>query len=83
LGISARVEGVSNVNDDNLEHIAKDKFPRAETEEGRVKEIKLEHPLKAQDSIVRITAGDSNAISVNSEQSSKQCSPMRKTELGI
>jgi hypothetical protein len=71
-GISVTCDGVSNAKNDNLEHHENTECPRVETEEGTVKETKLDQPEDAADSIVRITARDSNLIPVNSEQFAKQ-----------
>jgi hypothetical protein len=45
-GISMRFDGGSNVKDDNSSHSSKIYLPRLETEEGTVKEVRLEEQLK-------------------------------------
>jgi hypothetical protein len=40
-GIFVSCDGVLNVTDDNFLHRRKAEFPRAETEEGKMKEVRL------------------------------------------
>jgi hypothetical protein len=51
-GILVRCDGASNVTDDNPEPPEKTQFPRVETEEGTVKDVKREHSKNASDEIV-------------------------------
>jgi hypothetical protein len=46
-GIFVTFDGVSNVTDDNFVHSSKTEVPRVETEEGTVKEARLEQLEKA------------------------------------
>jgi hypothetical protein len=77
-----RFDGDSNVTDDNLTHSVKTDLPRVETEEGTVKEVRLEQERKAQESILRILAGNANETVVNAWQPSKHFSPMTMTLFG-
>jgi hypothetical protein len=63
-------------------HPEKTDLPRVETEEGIVKEVRLEHWKKASESILRILAGDSNETAVNSLHLEKHFSPMTRTLFG-
>jgi outer membrane protein assembly factor BamA len=51
-GIAVTCDGVSNVTDDKLVQYLKTNAPRVETEEGTVKETRLEQLENASDSIV-------------------------------
>jgi hypothetical protein len=77
-----RFDGDSNVTDDNSSQATKTYLHRVETEDGTVKEVRLEHLQKAAESILLIAAGNSNEIVVNSEQFSKHFSPMTRTLFG-
>jgi hypothetical protein len=78
-----RCDGISNAKTDKLEHDEKAEFPSVETEEGTMKEAKMEQDENASNSVVGITAGDSNMIPLDSEQFAKQRSSITRTESGI
>jgi hypothetical protein len=46
-GIVVNCDGVLNVKDFNVQHLAKSESPREETEEGTVKEVRLSQSLNA------------------------------------
>jgi hypothetical protein len=81
-GISVRFDGDSNFTDDSLMQYLKTDLPRVETEEGTVKEVRLEHLQKASESILRIVVGNSNETVVNSSHFAKHLSPMTRTLFG-
>jgi hypothetical protein len=65
-----------------LAQLEKTYLPRVETEDGTMKEVRLEQSKKAPESILRIVAGNSNETVVNSEQLRKQNPPMTRTLFG-
>jgi hypothetical protein len=81
-GIVLRLDGGSNVTDDNLTHCENTDSPSVETEDGTVKEVRKEQLKKAAEPILRIAAGDSKQTIVNPQQASKHFSPIEKTLRG-
>jgi hypothetical protein len=81
-GIFVICDGASNVTEDNRSHSQKTPLPRVETEEGKVKEVRMQQLEKALESILRILAGNSNETVINSQHHSKHFSPMTRTRFG-